>query len=335
MKILKRLLGFLLFLVIGGLIVGFFSPKNIYVERGIEIDARPEIVYNQVNNLENYNNWNPWNDRDPNIEIEYSQQKEGKGAQFYWNSEKRNVGSGSLSITESIPYESLENELNFGDRGMGYSKWAFVEIEEGTKTTWGMQAEIGNNPVGRLMGLIMRSSIKRNFDKGLGKLKEVAESIKAPLLDIEETEVPSMNIISLRLSPMPADDEEAIFDATSEAFQKIDKYMSRKKIEAQGFPLCIYHKLDKEQVEFTCGIPVKKGTRVSGDFKLTTLEGSAYTCMHKGDYSNLPETYEGIEMWLADQGKAPQGLIWEEYITDPELEENPENWETKIYYMME
>ena len=47
--------------------IGAFLSKDFRVERSIEIDAAPEIVFDEINSLKKWNAWSPWLARDPSI----------------------------------------------------------------------------------------------------------------------------------------------------------------------------------------------------------------------------------------------------------------------------
>ncbi len=57
MKIIKVILITIVILVVIVAVVGFLSPAHVHVERSLAINAPPETVHEQVNNLKNWNNW--------------------------------------------------------------------------------------------------------------------------------------------------------------------------------------------------------------------------------------------------------------------------------------
>jgi carbon monoxide dehydrogenase subunit G len=55
---------------------------------------------------------------------------------------------------------------------------AYFDLEaegEGTRVTWTVEMDMGNNPVGRWMGLMMDGMVGKDFDAGLANLKAKAE----------------------------------------------------------------------------------------------------------------------------------------------------------------
>jgi len=172
-------------LIIGGiilllLVVSLFLPSKVQVERSIVINAPAEKVFNEVNSLQKWGAWDPWQKKDPNIQNTFSGPEEGVGNTNTWKSEHKEVGSGSQTITESIPNESIKSKLAFGEKGEkggGTGYFNFTPEGEGTKVAWGMGMDLGMNPIMRYMGLMMDGMMGKEFEQGLGSLKTLVESM--------------------------------------------------------------------------------------------------------------------------------------------------------------
>ena len=108
MRALKVTLLVLLGLVVVVLGIGAFLPKDFRVERSIEIDASPEVVFEQVSSLRKWNAWSPWIARDPSIKNEFTGPDDGVGATVSWTSEES--GDGTQTITLSEPPDANRNE---------------------------------------------------------------------------------------------------------------------------------------------------------------------------------------------------------------------------------
>lgn len=177
-------------LIIGGLILlivlgGFLISPDVHVERSIVVNAPAEKVFDQVNSFPNWAAWSPWAKMDPNMKHEYTGPESGVGHKDTWTSEEKNVGSGSQEIVTSVPGELMESELDFGENGTGKGFFKFETEGEGTKVTWGMEADMGNNPIARYMGLMMDKMMGPVFDQGLNDLKAHVESLPDPEPEME------------------------------------------------------------------------------------------------------------------------------------------------------
>ena len=171
--ILFGILGLILLIVV----VGFLSPKNVHVERSMTMNADANTVFAQVNELRNWDNWSTWAQIDPDgTEWTYSDSAAtGKDAWYSWKSEHKNVGNGKLTILESDKPNSIKTQIDFEGQGTSNGAWVFEPTKDGTKVTWSMDIDMGNNPIGRIMGLMMDGMIGSDFEKGLTNMKKVVE----------------------------------------------------------------------------------------------------------------------------------------------------------------
>lgn len=162
-------------LVLGLIVYALFLPSRVKVERSLQIAAPAERIFVLVNGLRNWPQWSPWHDRDPQMELVYRDIDTGAGAGYSWNSRHRQVGKGSLAIVESRTNEYIANEMNFMDQGMAKAYFRFEPVTGGTLVTWSMESDMGQNPFRRLIGKMMDKWVGGDFEKGLHKLKSLAE----------------------------------------------------------------------------------------------------------------------------------------------------------------
>jgi ribosome-associated toxin RatA of RatAB toxin-antitoxin module len=176
MKVLLRIILWLVVIVAILGIVGFFLPNDVSVARTTTVNADPSVVYNLVNDLKTYDEWMPWNKRDPDMKKEYGPKTVGEGAWYRWESEDRNVGKGKLTIVESVPSEKVVTSLEFADYDPTEGGWLLTKQGNATEVKWFMNSKMGNNPFARWMGLMMDQMVGSDFNKGLAELKRIAES---------------------------------------------------------------------------------------------------------------------------------------------------------------
>jgi hypothetical protein len=175
MRFLKNLALGLFGLVVAVVAVAYVLPRHVPVERSIVIDAPAERIFPYVNSLQRTAEWSPWMALDPNVQLTYSGPEEGVGNTLSWTSELASVGNGRQEITASTPDVSVASTLDFG--GMGTAEAAIVLVPEGagTRVTWGFVGDMGNNPMGRWMGLMMDRWVGGDYAKGLANLKALVE----------------------------------------------------------------------------------------------------------------------------------------------------------------
>ncbi len=174
MKVVKYVVGGLVGLIVVLCLVAFALPREVHVERSIEIDAPPEVVYPLIANLKTFHEWSPWADKDPNAKYEWEGPAEGVGAKMSWEGNS-DVGVGTQEITAAVQNESVTTALDFGDQGQATANFILEKTEKGTKVTWGFDGDMGNNPIGRWMGLFLEDMLGPDYEKGLSNLKGMAE----------------------------------------------------------------------------------------------------------------------------------------------------------------
>jgi uncharacterized protein YndB with AHSA1/START domain len=174
MKILKWLLIVVLALL-GVLVVGGYliSPR-FTVTRTVVVQAPPDKVYPLVASPRQWKQWAVWNQRDPAMQIEYAGPESGAGAKWTWHS--KSEGDGTMTFTAAEPPKRVAYELYFPDFGTtSAGDLAFAPEGGGTKVTWTMNGDMGQNPVFRWMALAMDGMVGKDFETGLANLKTVAE----------------------------------------------------------------------------------------------------------------------------------------------------------------
>lgn len=175
----KVFLAIVIFIVLAG-VVGFLLPSGYDVSRSITIDRPPAQVYEPVANLREWQKWTVWNtDKYPDMTTTYSGSESGVGAKSAWTGDTS--GNGSMEITKAVPGEVVEYTLTFEDFAPSIGKLTFTEMEVGkTRVTMAMTGDMGANPIGRYMGLMMDSMMGAEFEASLKGLKEHVEGIEPP-----------------------------------------------------------------------------------------------------------------------------------------------------------
>lgn len=164
-------------LVVGLLVAIMKQPDEFRITRSARMSARPQPVFDQVNNLRNWDNWSPWAKLDPNATITFTGPEAGVGARFDWSG-NREVGVGSNEILESNAPESVHMKLRFLKpmKAENDVVFSFAPVGDGTEVTWTMYGP--NNFVGKAVGLLMNCEkmVGGQFEQGLANMKSVVEN---------------------------------------------------------------------------------------------------------------------------------------------------------------
>ncbi len=174
LMIVGGIFGLLVVAFIGG---AYLQPAEVTIERDIVIDAPAEKVYPHVSSFKNFNAWSPWAKIDPNTKYVFEGPEAGEGAKMSWTSDHPNVGNGSQEITAATANKRVESALSFDGQPPAKAVFVLEPAGEGkTKVTWEFHGDMGMNPIGRWMGLMIEKYLGPDYEKGLANLKEVVES---------------------------------------------------------------------------------------------------------------------------------------------------------------
>ncbi len=175
MRIVRNVLIGLVGLILIAVVGAFFLPRHVIIERSTVLDAPPEAVFQHVNSLQAFSAWSPWNDYDPDMQVTFSGPEAGVGNVMEWTSEHPQVGQGRQEIVASVENESVRTSLDFGDMGTAEAWWTLAAEGDGTRLVWGLDADMGNNPIGRWMGLMMDDWVGADYENGFERLHSVIE----------------------------------------------------------------------------------------------------------------------------------------------------------------
>lgn len=174
---LKKILLALVVIVAAFLGYVALQPSTMRVQRTGTIDAPPDVAFAQVNDFRAWEAWSPWAKLDPNSKATFEGPTAGAGSVFHWSGNDQ-VGEGTMTITESKPYETIRIKLDFRKPFAGTNDVEFAFKPEGNQTavSWTMTGE--KNFFCKLMGVFMDMDqmIGGDFEKGLASMNQAAKA---------------------------------------------------------------------------------------------------------------------------------------------------------------
>ena len=330
---LKKILIGLGILVVAVLLIGFIMPGKIEVSKSITIDAPAAYVFDEINDLEKNPKWSYWNSIYDDMKVSYGDIKAGVGATSEWDGPES--GKGKMTITESVPNESIKINLDFMEQGTAEAWYTFEPEGEGAKLTTGFSTDFGMNPIGRIMGaMFVKSEMEKSFDHNLGKLKEIAEAKPKFSVEIVEENLEPISYVGIK-TKMSISDMNAISGQMGKSYGELMSVLGRAKVEMTGQPFCLYPMFDEasNQMEMVCALPVAEGAKLPGKYKvMQTNGGMAVKAIHMGSYHKLEDTHNQIDKYMSFKNLEPNGPPMEVYVTDPGMEPDTAKWITEVYY---
>jgi effector-binding domain-containing protein len=110
------------------------------------------------------------------------------------------------------------------------------------------------------------------------------------------------------------------FSTISGSLKKIDAYLEKEGIKADGLPMTIFTSTDDTGFEYEAAVPIAAAPKdpPHGDIAVgQSPEGHALKFVHRGSYDDLDNTYEAITGYLDDKRLESKDMFIEEYVTDP------------------
>lgn len=184
---LKITLGVVTVGVAGFLAVVAMQPAQVHIERSVRVAAAPGDVFPLVNDYAAFLQWNPWMDLDPSQKTVLSEPSAGVGAWYTWEGNDQ-VGKGKMTHTAAVQDERVVSALEFLEPFPSKATVTLALAPDGdhTRVTWGFDSE--NDFMGKAFSLFvdMDAMLGADFEKGLGRLKPLAEAAAAKRVEAQK-----------------------------------------------------------------------------------------------------------------------------------------------------
>ncbi len=143
-------------------------PRNVRVERVGTVAAAPADVIAIASSAESYQTFNPYKKADPGFKYEVFGPASGVGSGFKFDSKD---GKGQAVVTK-VAADRVEYALDLGSMGKPNQTIMVTPDDTGSKVSWALDADMGYNPIGRVMGLFLDGMIGGNHASGIQLLGE-------------------------------------------------------------------------------------------------------------------------------------------------------------------
>ncbi|MCC5917448.1 MAG: SRPBCC family protein [Cryomorphaceae bacterium] len=334
MKAVKIILLVILSLIVVVSVAAFLAPTEMSVERKISINAPQSLIKNQVMYLKNFPEFSPWHDLDPEMESRIEGADGTIGAKYFWEGNE-DVGKGVQEIM-GIEENRIEIDVNFIEpfESVAHTFFTFQDEDGAVEVTWGFTSKLPRpfNVIALFMN--MKKGISNDYDLGLEKLKTVCEAKAAKQgSGITSVVFPKTKYLSFR-ETIPMDEMKAFFD---KHFQNIyDHISSNDQLEIVGAPCAMYYEWNEENgtTDVAASVPISGEASLEG-YRIIEIEGKAFKSTHQGDYESLENAHRLLHKYFEEHNLTMSDMAMEEYVTNPEADNNPENWITHVYYFAE
>jgi hypothetical protein len=177
MMIFLYVLTALVIVIVVLLVMASTRPSEFRIERSARIEARPEDVFDEINDFRNWKQWSPWEELDPNMVTTYDGPDSGAGAKTAWSGNGK-AGQGAMEILESESPNRVKIKLDFLKPFEAHNTTEFHLKAEGSATLISWQMYGKNNLISKVFGMFMNmdATIGRDFEEGFENLKIVLKN---------------------------------------------------------------------------------------------------------------------------------------------------------------
>jgi uncharacterized protein YndB with AHSA1/START domain len=148
----------------------YFFPDHIALEHSVFLNARPERVFQHLNNPSEWEKWSVWSSNyDPSHSSFFQGPVSGVNSEISWKGEKE---EGRAVITFSEPGKIVKFSFFPNPQQELESAFLLEKVENGTRITWTTQ---GNLPgyTDKLKGIWLKKKLNRDLTAGLNGLQKL------------------------------------------------------------------------------------------------------------------------------------------------------------------
>lgn len=182
---------------------------------------------------------------------------------------------------------------------------------------------------------------KQKFEKQIQEYNNILKQMNDDLLNLEQgnsimsymesidlqlTEVPRMNLLSIRKRVH----EHGFEEAYGHCFGSLSEKIQNNRFTVLAPPMVLFHSAQYESsgLDTEFAIPVKEHMTGTRDF----TPGLCLKTILHGSYSNLPSVYTRQFEWAKREGYESTNALFEVYVTDPSQVSQESELITEVYY---
>ncbi len=317
------------------LLIGLFLPGggHGHVERSIIIERPPSHVFDVLNSYKRFNEWSPWAKKDLAASYSFEGPVTGQGAVMTWSGNEE-VGSGRFEIIESTPTSLVKMVQRVTGGRTGTVTFDVGSTDLGVKVTWKYDVELGGNPIERIKGKYLDSSIGGDYQYGLMRLKALIES-SAYARDYSDITITTQDLIAgpaLKHAGMvevySSTDFPDLNAGVADSMTKLQAFVDRNKLTVTG-PAQVHVTLkERYRLGYHVVLPVDRNdVPMQGDIEAAqTLGGQVLVAEHVGERRKSNVTFEKLQAYASINGLVfdPAVKAMEEFLPDREAPKAPE-----------
>jgi effector-binding domain-containing protein len=110
-----------------------------------------------------------------------------------------------------------------------------------------------------------------------------------------------------------------IGDGIGGAFHVLVEHAGKTGSQWAGPPFVLYPEICDGEFEILVCMPVVPGATGGAEVELEEVPGGTVaTTVHVGPYNEIGAAYAAVQVWMAEHGRQPAGMVRETYLNDPD-----------------
>jgi len=322
------------------------APTTIKVVETVIINAKDEIIWNNLKYFENHRKWTAWEMNDSTSPPIISGIDGVVGTAISWRGE-----DGSESGTETITKMSELKEIGYQVKLTRPYKLQADELVTISDTTGGMAVTVTYlSKMDRPENVIRifrrsRTLLHKKFSEALSRLKVLCEDEEKHVklyrgFKITKRHLPARLFIGIR--------DTINVEERNGYYSGLDSFLTRnlnRSFEAitkagmdpDGAQCSIFYGLDSTtgKADIVAATPVKQITKpIKGWEMFNTDSGIGLELTYSGKYPGHREAQLAMSDYLIENALPPPLMIIEEYVGAYPDSRDSSKWETKLFYYL-
>ncbi len=311
------------------LLIGLFLPGggHGHVERSIIIERPPSHVFDVLNSFKRFNEWSPWAKKDLAASYTFEGPESGQGAVMTYAANKE-VGSGRFEIIESTPTSIIKMIQRPTDGRTATVTFDVGTSDLGVKVSWTYDVELGGNPIERIKGKYLDSSIGGDYQYGLMRLKALIES-SAYARDYSDITITPQDLVpgpALKLAGLvevySSTDFPDLNAGVADTMKKLTAFVDRNKLIVTGPAQVSVTMKERYRLAYYVVLPVDRtDVPMKDEIEATqSLGGQVLFAEHVGERRKSNVTFEKLQAYANIHGMPfdPMAKAIEEFLPDRE-----------------
>lgn len=144
-------------------------PGRVTVTRSATVPAQPGAILARLSSTEGFQTINPYRNTTPDLKIEAFGPAAGVGSGFRFDG----GGTKGTQTVSALDDTRIVYAIDLGAMGKPVQTVTVLPAEKGSAVTWTMEADLGRNPIARVMGLFMEGMVGPTLEQGLANLSKI------------------------------------------------------------------------------------------------------------------------------------------------------------------